>query len=138
MKYTIATMLAAIALTGCASGPYDAFSNPRSLSLYNVQRYSSSVSEFLRSGTPEQAIEKAQAAVANLLKDPGSAQFRNVRVKDYLDGKIICGEVNGKNSYGGYVGFSPFAASTDDGMLYSDEKWPELRSAINAGINSAC
>lgn len=138
MKYAIITALAALSMTGCASGSYDAFSVPRSSSLATAQRYASTVAEFLKTGTPEQAIANAQAAVASLLKDPGSAQFRNVRINAYGDGKVICGEVNAKNSYGGYVGFSPFMASTNAGTLYSNEKWDELRAAINAGINAAC
>ena len=34
------------------------------------------------------------------LKDPESAKFQNI--------KGYCGEVNAKNSYGGYTGFKPF------------------------------
>lgn len=59
--------------------------------------------------TPEQAaIDKAKRALAYNLKDPESAKFRNVRAglrgKDYM----VCGEVNGKNSYGAYSGYRPF------------------------------
>ena len=49
------------------------------------------------------------------LKDPEAAKLRNVFVSESkpLDGGkggslILCGEVNGKNSYGGYVGFRRF------------------------------
>jgi hypothetical protein len=51
----------------------------------------------------------AKAAVAHELKDPESAQFRDL--KQY--GDLICGEVNAKNSYGGYVGFEPFYTQGD-------------------------
>ena len=53
-------------------------------------------------------IEATKQVVAATLKDPGSAQFKNVVV--YAGGKqrTVCGEVNGKNSYGGYVGFRKF------------------------------
>lgn len=37
------------------------------------------------------------------LKDPESAKFQNI--------KGYCGEVNAKNSYGGYTGFKPFYLS---------------------------
>jgi len=45
--------------------------------------------------------------------DPASAQFRNVRAVDLTlqDGtqdRRVCGEVNGKNQMGGYVGFKLF------------------------------
>ena len=43
------------------------------------------------------------------LKDPESAQFRDVKVViNTLNEKAVCGEVNAKNSYGGYTGFKPF------------------------------
>lgn len=138
MKYSTLLLVTCATLGGCASGSYDPFSVPRNSSLSVVASYASSVKRFLASGTPEDAIKKAQEAVANSLKDPGSAQFRNVRLKPYLDGQVVCGEVNGKNSYGGYVGFSPFVASTNSATLYVREKWTELEYAYNAGINSAC
>lgn len=47
---------------------------------------------------------EAVAAVASQLRDPSSAEFRNV-----VDGTLAtCGEVNGKNAFGAYVGFKPF------------------------------
>jgi hypothetical protein len=51
------------------------------------------------------------------LKDPFTVQFRNVYVREVLpDTKgnptkhIYCGELNAKNSYGGYTGWSRFVA----------------------------
>lgn len=49
------------------------------------------------------------------LKDPLSVQFRNVKIgkREQQGGDtavIWCGEVNAKNSFGGYVGFSHFYA----------------------------
>jgi hypothetical protein len=54
----------------------------------------------------EQLIADAKAAVAATLKDPDSAKFRGM--KAYPGKKLVCGEVNGKNSYGAYSGFSTF------------------------------
>jgi hypothetical protein len=61
----------------------------------------------------------ARAAVSATLKDAGSAQFKNVRARNVtnLRGEpmaVVCGEVNAKNSFGGYVGFAPwiYLAST--------------------------
>lgn len=45
------------------------------------------------------------------LKDPSSAQFRNVRIVSWGSEKVVCGEINAKNSYGGYVGFKRFVGS---------------------------
>lgn len=44
--------------------------------------------------------ERVKDLVKSRLKDPFSAQFRNI--------KQNCGEVNAKNEFGGYTGFSRF------------------------------
>ncbi len=47
--------------------------------------------------------------VAEQLNDPFSAKFRNIYKISQADGTVlICGEVNGKNLYGAYVGFRFF------------------------------
>lgn len=62
----------------------------------------------------EKAISLAKSEVAANLKDPASAQFRNVEVSkmtDAEDGRVVavvCGEINGKNGFGAYAGFHPF------------------------------
>lgn len=58
-------------------------------------------------------MAQIKSAMSYNLKDPSSAQFRNVRAADVTlqDGKKerrVCGEINGKNSYGAYVGFEWF------------------------------
>lgn len=55
--------------------------------------------------------DAAKTAVLAKLKDPDSAQFRNIRVA----GDWVCGEVNAKNSYGAYAGFSGFVGSVTTG-----------------------
>lgn len=47
--------------------------------------------------------------VTRQLRDPDSAQIRNIRLVENPGGKFYCGEVNGKNSYGGYVGYTAFS-----------------------------
>ena len=55
-------------------------------------------------------ISKAKQEAAALMKDPGSVQLRNVRGydKDDPNHALICGEINAKNSFGGYTGFQQF------------------------------
>ncbi|MDM7956027.1 hypothetical protein [Blastomonas sp.] len=58
-------------------------------------------------------------AVKSKLRDPGSAQFRNFRrVPMFADSEadtaigesyVYCGEINSKNAFGGYVGFTRLA-----------------------------
>lgn len=72
------------------------------------------VAMIVLSGCGKSDIDRAREAVAEQLKDPTSAQFRNERVVG--SDKTVCGEVNGKNSVGGYVGFVSYAAlRKDDG-----------------------
>jgi len=61
----------------------------------------------------EKAIELAQKEVSADMKDPESAKFRYMRFiqqgeKDGVVGGFVCGNVNAKNSYGAYAGYSPF------------------------------
>lgn len=60
-------------------------------------------------------IKKLTMEVSAELKDPASAQFRNVSVNRRT--KTICGEVNAKNEYGGYVGFRWFARTEGVGGM---------------------
>ena len=55
-----------------------------------------------------QAVIGIQQKVQDVLKDPDSAKFRGVRF--YPKSGAGCGEVNAKNSMGGYIGFSSFVA----------------------------
>ena len=62
--------------------------------------------------------KESKDAVLSTLKDPDSAQFQNV--------KGYCGEVNSKNSYGGYVGFKRYVAMDSAVLLEnSDDVDPE-------------
>jgi hypothetical protein len=55
---------------------------------------------------PEPVRKRAIELLSESLKDPMSAQLRRIRAGRYPES--VCGEVNAKNSMGGYVGFSPF------------------------------
>lgn len=53
--------------------------------------------------------KKVENLVRERLKDPDAATFKNVYANKLENGGIvICGEVNSKNIYGGYVGFQKF------------------------------
>lgn len=69
-------------------------------------------------GAPKdwQLVTVGQNAVLAHLKDPGSAMFRNVAM-----GKLaVCGEVNSKNSFGGFGGYQRFVASASMVVLEYD------------------
>lgn len=78
---------------------------------------------------PKLALPKDLAAwgqavrrrVVQDLKDPESARFRGLYVSAWNDHGVmkplLCGEVNAKNSYGGYTGFSRFMAD-ENGTVF--------------------
>lgn len=54
-------------------------------------------------------IEAAKAHVSRRLKDPDSALFRGFAAYSLSNGQtVLCGEVNARNSFGGYVGYETF------------------------------
>lgn len=63
-------------------------------------------------------IDEAKAAVRNILKDPSSAQFKNLKVNSMGD---VCGQFNAKNSYGGYGDFEYFRYETKKKQLTNAE-----------------
>ncbi len=68
-------------------------------------------------------MQKGMEAVKSRLKDPGSADFRNVFFHQGKDAPpMTCGEVNSKNSFGGYIGHQRFvsAGKPDLTFLESD------------------
>ncbi|HVR48682.1 MAG TPA: hypothetical protein VMS38_03015 [Pseudorhodoferax sp.] len=61
-------------------------------------------------------IQVKRGYATHQLRDPSSVQFRDERLAK--DG-WLCGELNGKNSYGAYVGFKRFMARA------ADDAWVE-------------
>lgn len=63
----------------------------------------------------EALLAKAKDAVSRDMLDPEAARFRDLRIykkpptDEDPDGmSLVCGEVNGKNAYGAYTGYSRF------------------------------
>lgn len=77
-----------------------------------VTKCSRSSNDPARKAANEAALQEikmhriARGYVSKHLKDPDSAEFRNQ--------SRLCGEVNAKNSIGGYVGFRRFIAATEN------------------------
>jgi hypothetical protein len=77
---------------------------------------------------PAECVAIAERLIADKLKDPSSAQFRSSSscFKGHWGaapifgmkaefGWVQTGEVNGKNAYGGYVGFRPYRVLMKNG-----------------------
>jgi len=83
------------------------------------------------------------------LKDPESARFRDVKSRRFTDGRGdevfgVCGEINAKNSYGGYIGFRGFVAYTknreyESSTASGDEKdWMEQYLYVSFAQKLGC
>lgn len=56
--------------------------------------------------TKPTAIRLAKRIARSEMKDPASALFAGIKVSQDL--KTVCGDINSKNGYGAYTGFSAF------------------------------
>ncbi len=52
-------------------------------------------------------LPRLRAGMLGALKDPGSATYRNERIRR----EYVCGEVNARNSLGGYTGFVRYVST---------------------------
>ena len=79
-------------------------------------------------------VAKAQEDVKARLKDPSTAEFRNVRVSESSGAPLVCGEVNSNNSFGGKGGYQRFIFGGTQGLFFEeqmaagemDKAWPLL------------
>lgn len=70
-----------------------------------------------RGGVPDyEYIAQGHQTVLNQLKDPDSAKFRGERRGAFA----VCGEVNAKNSFGGYVGFRRYVVAAGYAVFEQD------------------
>jgi hypothetical protein len=92
-------------------------------------------------GGPEDAFDKTtdskkigwmiegKNAVKQKLKDPSSAQFRHVYFHRGADDvPMTCGEVNSKNTYGGYGGFQRFVSAGKAELTFLEEQVSDFSS----------
>ena len=113
LRYAVVVGLSVV-LTSCASGP-----TPEQIA----------AADYGLEMKPERCVEVAQPVLSDHLRDPGSAQFRHnscyqgwwgsvpLLSMPVVFGYIQEGEVNGKNAYGGYVGFKPYRALVKNGFV---------------------
>jgi hypothetical protein len=56
-------------------------------------------------------IGEHKMRIKAMLKDPGSAEFRKVFVSKSSGMPVVCGQVNAKNSFGGFSGYQRFISA---------------------------
>lgn len=142
-----AVCLMTLGIAACGPAPryqtgytpsYDPFAELRRKSISVVDAMAKLTQTRLDKAGEEKVIDEALASARHGMKDPDAAQFRNVRLVAYNGGHVVCGEVNGKNSYGAYVGYTPFVASTANAQIYDEDRSARLEAAVNAGLTRAC
>lgn len=149
MKLALALASAAIVMTGCGNTRYhNAVSNynatiieARSLAESAILDMAEAGIKFSQENDDGIFIEAAEDAVRRVLKDPDSAKFQEMVVRDHRGGKVVCGNVNSKNSYGGYVGFTPFVAGPTTAMLLDTDSRKNMAgfvAAVNYALYTAC
>ncbi|NVJ95660.1 MAG: hypothetical protein HWD91_08740 [Marivivens sp.] len=104
---TTAVVISGLLLSGCVQPTSDG-------------PHISSVERFNLNATSERSLKEA---VSNSLKDPDSARFGNYTafhtIADGQQVDVVCGYVNGRNSFGGYTGMTPYIALGLDGIFVS-------------------
>ena len=87
-------------------------------------------------------IKVVQGAVINSLKDPGSAQFGEIKAvkNEGTSNELVlaCGWVNAKNSFGGYVGSSPFMVLYSKHLNKADVIKMGGNEMVNFQIQNRC
>lgn len=126
-------------LAGCAAPPPPV--NPLQQTYYErvdeAGEIAADVEKALKSQSPAQVIKSTEQRIAYGLRDPDSAQFREVALVVYKGQAVVCGQVNGKNAYGGYVGFKPFIGGPAFGRVL-DDLTSGPGSADSAGYRTYC
>ena len=84
---------------------------------------------------------EGQNRVRHFLKDPASAEFRGTQMFKQQDGdQVYCGEVNSKNGYGAFSGFSKFVVIGhavflgNDGQFIFKEQEKDLGETLVARL----
>ena len=69
------------------------------------------------------SIVRARRVLRNASKDADSLQFRGEFNSSYgSGGDVVCGEVNGKNGFGGHSGFRRFIVNGQSSMIDGQEE----------------
>lgn len=93
-------------------------------------------------GTEAHTIADAEEKAAHDLRDPLAAQFREVKVvtrpadpkSKAKPDRFVCGEMNAKNAYGGYISFSRFFVDVDRDVVTLDPQVQVTSDEIDEAI----
>jgi hypothetical protein len=95
----------------------------------------------LLTGCNVPTMSDAKTTVKKYLKDPDSARFGELRVVKVKNGReVVCGEVNAKNSLGGYAGNTGFIYDPDHDDLFLEKSdiWQPTKWVDSLAVESVC
>ncbi|MBB4287409.1 hypothetical protein [Roseospira goensis] len=138
-----AALIAALAVTALAlvspAAAQDDPASARAESAALLEMMAFNGGSYLRlMGDEDDMIDGAKEALVKKLRDPESVQWRNIRIVDYAEGRLVCGEYNARNAFGGYVGFQPFASGGQTARMLFIDQDPAIETALNAPLLEAC
>jgi hypothetical protein len=90
-------------------------------------------------GSVEKVIAGAEETIRYNMKDPSSVMLRDTQLSH--DGKVVCGQVNARNSYGGYVGFNRFIYPLERApsfVIDKDDDTDKQKSSFNKSWAELC
>lgn len=104
-----------------------------------TQQFSSKKEMFLADkGKALAWMEADKSSIEEILKDADSAKFSGVFISFYSDSPVTCGQVNAKNSFGGYAGFKDFVAAKSAGIRVVRGDGQMKDSEFDKVWNAAC
>lgn len=122
MKHPVAAVaLAALTLTAQAQTPaqVEQFKRQLGLAESRLTDYSEGVAQAMLTEKRSVVVARVKRGVSRRMKDPDSVKFRDIVLRPYAKGHVLCGQVNAKNSYGAYAGFSQFVAGIDVAAIHT-------------------
>ena len=78
------------------------------------------------------SVAQAKAAVTAQLRNPGSARFRDVKLRTVAGKQAVCGLVNARNSRGFMTGPQPFAYDGEQAYLIVFNPGPANFTSLDA------
>jgi hypothetical protein len=81
---------------------------------------------------PPKLLQAAESYIGNQMKDPDTVKFRGLFMTSNQTSEVVCGSINAKNSYGGYVGFKPFYVEFAEDKPIGSGTPPFADSRVNA------
>lgn len=136
MWISITTLVAVFILTSCSSQPVP---TEKTITRDSVAVLGDRPPETLDINLRDNEIEYAKKLASRELRDPESAQYRDIYGVQTQNGtRVVCGMVNAKNAYGGYVGFMPFSVAGDTAIVASQVSNSSAQAVTMSMIRRVC